>query len=278
MKTILLMLALMSAYGAQAKDVLPTNITGLKSPESVIQDKQGNIYISEINEFDKNGDGQISKVDKKGNITVFAKGLDDPKGLAMIGSTLYVADKSKIWAVDADGKATVFIDAKAFPKKPQFLNDLETDPAGNLYVTDSGDLKSGGAIYKITPDKTLTTIADSKQAEVLAPNGLLFEGRNNLLSVDFASGILYRINLANGAMTELASGFGGGDGIVKTKQGKLYISDWQNGVINQVSASKARLIHSGLTSSADIALSHDGRYLMVPLMKKGELVFLPIEK
>lgn len=278
MKKLLLVLALMSAYSVQAKPELPIDITGLKTPESVIQDKHGNIYISEINEFDQDGDGQISKIDKKGNITVFAKGMDDPKGLAMIGSTLYVADKSKIWAVDAEGNAVVFIDAKAFPKKPQFLNDLETDPAGNLYVTDSGDLKSGGAIYKITPDKTLTTVADSTQAEVQAPNGLLFEGRNNLLSVDFASGILYRINLANGTMTALASGFGGGDGIVKTKQGKLYISDWQNGVINQVSANKARLIHSGLTSSADIALSHDGSYLMVPLMKKGELVFLPVQK
>lgn len=268
----------MSAYSAQAKEAIPTDITGLKTPESVIQDKNGHIYISEINEFDKDGDGQISKIDKKGNIMVFAKGLDDPKGLAMIGNTLYVADKSKIWAIDAEGNATVFIDAKAFPKKPQFLNDLETDNTGNLYVTDSGDLKSGGAIYKITPDKTLTTIADSKQAEVLAPNGLLFEGRNQLLSVDFASGILYRINLASGAMTEIASGFGGGDGIVKTKSGKVYVSDWQNGVINQVSANKARLIHSGLTSSADIALSRDGQYLMVPLMKKGELVFLPMPK
>ena len=89
MKKLLLLLALMP-ISTFAKE--PVKITGLKTPESVIQAKDGNIYISEINEFGKDGDGQISKVDKNGNVTVFATGMDDPKGLAMIGDKLYVAD------------------------------------------------------------------------------------------------------------------------------------------------------------------------------------------
>jgi hypothetical protein len=77
-------------------------------------------------------------------------------------------------------------------------------------------------------------------------------------------------------MTKLADGFGGGDGIVKTKNGKIYISDWKNGMINQVSAGKAKLISNGLESSADIAISSDGKYLLVPLMKPGELAYIAI--
>jgi gluconolactonase len=255
----------------------PKKVTGLKSPESVLQTNDGTIYISEIGEFGKDGDGQISKINKDGITSVFAKGLDDPKGLTMIGSTLYVADKTKIIEVAPDGSTKLFIDSKAFPKTPQFLNDLASDNYGNLYVSDSGDLSKGGAIYKISNDKKVSVVADSNNPNVLAPNGLLYEGRNTLLEVDFASGVLYRINLASGDMTKIADGFGGGDGIVKTKTGKIYISDWKNGMINQVSAGKAKLINNGLESSADIAISHDGKYLLVPLMKPGELAYIAIK-
>jgi sugar lactone lactonase YvrE len=277
MKRIGITLMALLAMNAQAANDIPTKVTGLKTPESVIQSKDGIIYISEINEFGKGGDGQISKIDTKGNVSVFAKGLDDPKGLAIIGTQLYVADNNKIIEINPDGSTQIYVDAKAFPKAPKFLNDLESDRFGNLYVSDSGDLKSGGAIYKISKDKTLTVIADSVNPEVLAPNGLLFEGRNTLLEVDFASGTLYRINMASGAMKKIAEGFGGGDGIVKTKTGKIYVSDWKNGLINQLSANKTKLLMGGLESAADMTLSHNGEYLIVPLMKKGELHFIEIK-
>lgn len=278
MKTLLALLALVSTISAFAKEPLPTKITGLKTPESVVQDKDGTIYITEIGEFDKDGDGQITKVDKKGNITVFAKGMDDPKGITMVGKNLYVTDKTRVLEVYPDGTWQVYGAQMAFPSTPVFLNDIEADKVGNLYVSDSGSLKDGGQIYKITKGGVISIIADNKNPDILAPNGLLFEGRNQMLSVDFASGILYRVNLANGATTKIAEGFGGGDGIIKTKSGKVFISDWKNGVINQLSGGKARLFKSGLTSSADMALSADGEYLLVPLMKLGELVFIPLEE
>ena len=48
---------------------------GLSMPESVAEGPDGNIYVSEIGEKDKDRDGKISKIDKKGNITTFATGL-----------------------------------------------------------------------------------------------------------------------------------------------------------------------------------------------------------
>ena len=278
MKTLLALLALVSTTSAFAKEPLPTKITGLKTPESVVQDKDGTIYISEIGEFDKDGDGQITKVDKKGNITVFAKGMDDPKGITMVGKIFSDTEQTPVHDSYPHGTWQVYGAQMAFPSTPVFLNDIEADKVGNLYVSDSGSLKDGGQIYKITKGGVISIIADNKNPDILAPNGLLFEGRNQMLSVDFASGILYRVNLANGATTKIAEGFGGGDGIIKTKSGKVFISDWKNGVINQLSGGKARLFKSGLTSSADMALSADGEYLLVPLMKLGELVFIPLEE
>ncbi len=278
MKKTLFALALLQALTVHAKEPIPTKITGLKTPESVVQAKDGSIYISEIVEFGKDGDGQISKVDKKGNVTVFAKGMDDPKGLAMIGDKLYVADKNRVLEVSKDGSWQVYGAQMAFPGTPVFLNDIEADKLGNLYVSDSGDLKSGGLIYKIAKGGApITVIADSKNPDILAPNGLLFEGRNNLLSVDFESGILYRVNLSTGATTKMAEGFGGGDGMVKTKAGKIIISDWKTGKIYELVAGKARLMKEGYKAAADIALTNDGKYLMVPDMKAGELDFVEIK-
>ncbi len=278
MKKALLVLALLQAFTVHAKEPAPAKITGLKTPESVVQGKDGSIYISEIVEFGKDGDGQISKVDKKGNVTVFAKGMDDPKGLTMIGDKLYVADKNRVLEVSKDGSWQVYGAQMAFPGTPVFLNDLEADKLGNLYVSDSGDLKSGGLIYKIAKGGApITIVADSKNPDILAPNGLLFEGRNNLLSVDFESGILYRVNLSTGATTKMAEGFGGGDGMVKTKAGKIIISDWKNGKIYELIAGKARLMKEGYQAAADIALTNDGKYLMVPDMKAGELDFVEIK-
>ncbi|WP_020167930.1 MULTISPECIES: SMP-30/gluconolactonase/LRE family protein [Methylotenera] len=278
MKKTLLALALLQTLTVYAKDPLPTKITGLKTPESVVQAKDGTIYISEIGAPDVNGDGQISKVDKKGNVTVFAKGLDDPKGLAIIGDKLYVADKARIIEIKKDGTWQVYAAATAFPKPPVFLNDLEADKVGNLFVSDSGDLKSGGSIYKVAKGGApVTVVVDSKNPDILAPNGLLFEGRNNLLSIDFESGILYRINLTTGATTKVAEGFAGGDGLVKTKAGKIIISSWKSGTIFEVVAGKARVIKEGYKASADIALSYDGTFLLIPDMKAGELDFLEIK-
>lgn len=278
MKKTLLALALIQVLTVQAKEPTPAKITGLKTPESVVQGKDGSIYISEINEFGKDGDGQISKVDKKGNVTVFAKGMDDPKGLTIMGDKLYVADKNRVLEVNKDGTWQVYGAQMAFPGTPVFLNDIEADKLGNLYVSDSGDLKSGGQIYKIAKGGApITVIADSKNPDILAPNGLLFEGRNNLLSVDFESGILYRVNLSTGATTKIAEGFGGGDGLVKTKAGKIIISDWKTGIIYESVAGKARLMKEGYKASADVALTNDGKYLMVPDMKAGELDFIEIK-
>jgi gluconolactonase len=273
-KKLLLLLTLLPAT-VLAKE--PVKITGLKTPESVVQAKDGNIYISEINEFGKDGDGQISKVDEKGNVTVLATGMDDPKGITAMGDKLYVADKNRVLEVNKDGTWQVYGAQMAFPGTPVFLNDIVADKLGNLYVSDSGDLKSGGQIYKIAKGgEKVSIVVDSKNPDILAPNGLLFEGRNNLLSVDFESGILYRVNISSGKTTKLAEGFGGGDGMVKTKAGKIYISSWKDGKVYRVGAGKAHEIKKGYQAAADIALTNDEKYMMVPDMKAGELDFIPL--
>ncbi len=258
-------------------------ITGLKTPESAVQAKDGRIFVSEIGEFGKDGDGQISVI-KDGKATVFATGLDDPKGLKIIGNNLYVADKTKVTKIGLnDAKASVFAAASAFPVVPQFLNDLEADPQGNLYLSDSGDILGtgkGGAIYKINAAGKVTLVIDGKQdPRIMAPNGLLADDTGNvLIVVDFTSGVLYSYNQQTKQLADIAEGFGGGDGIVHHSNGTMFVSDWKNGKVYSVSRKNdVTLLKDGYKSAADIAITHDEKYLIVPDMKAGELDFIPLK-
>jgi sugar lactone lactonase YvrE len=254
-------------------------VSGLLTPESVVQAADGKIYVSEINGFGQDGDGQIRIIDH-GKSYVLVKGLDDPKGLVIIGTDLYIADKSRVLRVSLaqpTAIAEVFLAATDFPKVPQFLNDLSADANGNLYISDSGDILGtgkGGAIYKVTPQRTLSLLLDGTiDARILAPNGLLADAKGEqLLLVDFTSGVLYNYHLQTKKLDEVASGLGGGDGIVKQANGNIYVSDWKSGKVYRVDPQhKVSLIKEGYQSAADIALTQDDHHLLVPDMKAGKL-------
>ena len=249
-------------------------ISGLVSPESVAQDAKGDIYVSEIGEFNKDGDGKITRISIDGKLSTFASGMDDPKGLTFIGKSLYVTDKNRVLKVESDGKWTVFGSTMAFPQTPVFLNDITSDDAGNLYVSDSGNLKSGGAIFKIAQNKKITLVLDENTPEILAPNGLWII-KNDLYEVDFSSGILYKINLKNKSISKIAEGFGGGDGLIRSGN-NFFVSDWKNGKIFKVQGSNVSLYKDGFTAAADIALSFDRKSIMTPDMKAGSITFVPI--
>ncbi len=261
-----------------------TKMTGLKTPESVVQAKDGKIYVSEINEFGKDGDGQISVIEN-GQLSVFADGFDDPKGLVIIGDSLYVADNTQVIKVnlmDATQKE-VFVPASAFTTPPQFLNDLEADPQGNLYVSDTGNMETGkgGVIYKVNASGDVTKLLDgSDNPLVLAPNGLLADDTGTFLTyVDFTSGILYNLNTETGELTDIGEGFGGGDGLVHHSSGKLYVSDWKNGKVFVMGVDgKITSLGPQYQAAADIAITKDEHYLMVPDMKAGELDFIDLTK
>jgi sugar lactone lactonase YvrE len=273
LRVFLVLLSALISITLNAHESLNT-ISGLVSPESVAQDAKGDIYVSEIGEFNKDGDGKITRISIDGKLSTFASGMDDPKGITFIGKSLYVTDKNRVLKVEPDGKWTVFGSTMAFPQTPVFLNDITSDDAGNIYVSDSGNLKSGGAIFKIAQNKKITLVLDENTPEILAPNGLWII-KNDLYEVDFSSGILYKINLKNKSISKIAEGFGGGDGLIKSGN-NFFVSDWKNGKIFKVQGSKVSLYKDGFTAAADIALSYDNKSIMTPDMKAGSITFVLI--
>jgi len=274
-----LVLAFVSAAGAADKLPKPL-VEGLKKPECVTTGFGGKIYVTEIGEFDKDGDGRVLVVEN-GKAVPFAVGLDDPKGIVFFQNFLFVADKTRVWRIDAKGKATVFAAADAFPIKPQFLNDICVDEAGTLYVSDSGDLSGkGGAIFRIDPKGKATLVADEKKAPILKiPNGLALDSQAHLLVLDFMTGELHRMKIADASTTKVADGFGGGDGLLFDKFGRLFITDHKAGKVYVIprAGEKPVLLAEGFKSAADIGLDATGRFVLVPDMEAGTVTAVAIQ-
>jgi glucose/arabinose dehydrogenase len=255
-----------------------TTVTGLTMPESAIAHPDGRVFITEIGEFGQAGDGQITIINTDGSRSVLAAGLNDPKGIDLFNNELYVADIDEVIKVDLTGNVTLLADSKTLPDKAVFLNDVEIDGLGNVYVSDSGDDKGNHAgIYKITPEGEISEVLNAESG-IKRPNGLLMDGVDSLLVADFGTGDLFRANLATGTVKALNQGFGGADGLVRDNHGLLYISDWHNGKVWQLAEPMAtpQLISDNFQSAADISFSADGRFLLVPDMKGGDMQYLPV--
>jgi glucose/arabinose dehydrogenase len=181
------------AEAAPAKPALPAAImvkdAGLAAPESVLYDTDQDVYfVSNVNgdPSAKDKNGFISKVAPDGKVLDLkwidgskpATELNGPKGLAIIGEKLYVADINAIRMFDRKtGKAK----GKIGIPKSTFLNDLSPAPDGRtLYVSDSG-VKMGTSGFEPTGSDAIFTF-DTKRvavkpvikgAELNRPNGVL---------------------------------------------------------------------------------------------------------
>lgn len=254
-------------------------VEGLKRPESVAVGPTGKVYVSEIGEPDKAGDGRVVLVEN-GKVTPFATGLDDPKGVATFQKWIYVADKTRVYRFDESGKRELFAPENVFPTDPLFLNDVAVDPeSGNVYVSDSGDKKgSGGAVYRIAPNGAVTVVADTKTIpELHTPNGVALDGASFLLVGDFGTGNLFRVKLSDRSFEKIADGLGAVDGIVWDHFGRLYVSDWKGGKVHVIPrpGEKPVLFAEGLQRAADLCYDAANKRILVPDMFAGSI--LPFE-
>ena len=265
-------------------------IDGIVHPESAFTTRDGRIFISEIGGVGKKGDGRILEIFTNGQKKVIASGLNDPKGLLVEGNTIYVTDVDEIKKVSFDGNVSPWIGPKDFPRKISFLNDLTIDRNTIIYVSDSGEVvngeRRGGAVYRISSTGKVSLLVDSaNDPNIQAPNGLLAFQRGFLMVADFTTGVLSRIRLRNFSVEKMAEGFGGGDGLAFSGT-KLYISDWKGGKIWSIDLTapgqNPKLFKEGFTNPADIDVTSDGKFLVVPEMMKatekgGRVNFIPIK-
>ena len=246
----------------------------LTTSESVILDeKAGLLYVACIGGVppdSKDGDGFIAQVAIYGNIVEdkWVTGLDAPKGMGIFADTLYVADITDV--VRINRKTGEIIDRIAI-EDAAFLNDITTDEAGHVFVSDT----RANRIHKITNGNSEVWLEDTDMG---GPNGLYVEA-NRLMVATFGSGNFGSVDLETKKFDSHSVDIPSGDGIVKLTNGYL-VSNW-NGEVYHVNNhwQQTRLLDTkGVNvNAADIALLPSKNMLLVPTFFKNSVVAYEIQ-
>ena len=279
MKKSALLLALVWTTAAFAAETPQPFVSGLTNPESVTYGPNGLLYVSEIGDPEKDGDGKVLVI-KDGKAETFVDGLDNPKGIVQWRDSLFVTDVTKIWEITGPGKKKVWCKAEDFPAKPVFLNDLAVDKGGGIFlVSDSGDRKGKlSAVYRIDHrlHKIETVVTNESLPGLNFVNGVEFDGGQFAIIADMGAGTLYRVNLESKKAEQIAEGMDGADGLVWDPWGRLFVTSWRTGKIFGIPrpGQKPILIGEGLKAAADLTIDKDNQTLLIPDMKSGTLTKL----
>jgi hypothetical protein len=257
-----------------------TQITGLESPNSFVGDQEGQEYfISNINgEPDaRDNNGFITKLDGEGKVTKlkFIQGgvadilLHAPKGLALVGQTLYVADLDQLKAFDTKtGKLLV---AVSFPPdhsaRPVSLTDVALGPRGLLYASD----QTGNSIYQIDSSANHRITLLIHDDRLAGPASIAVHPKtNHLIAVSWDKGKILEIT-PDGQLTELeangffTSRFQNLSGVDFDRWGNMYVADFTKGKIWRMTRDhRFQVIAEYLPAPADISIDRASNLILVP--------------
>jgi hypothetical protein len=278
--------------GAAAADSTTITVAavGFATPESVLHDSVADVYlVSNINgePAARDDNGFISRLGVDGQLQElkWIDGADTtvtlhaPKGMAIRGDTLYVAD---IDCVRRFVRTTGRPAGEICPENATFLNDLAADSTGTLYVTDTGvkaDSTASGtdAVWRFTPDGQ--NVAKLIEGSMLGgPNGIAFRGQDGYV-VTLTSGEMYQIGPNNNRNLVLPGAPGRAlDGLVFTNDGGfLFSSQGDRSVLRVDSAGVTSRVLVDVDTPADIGYDAKRDRVLVPLLAANEvrIVTLP---
>ena len=239
----------------------------LQTPESVLYDAGNKVlYTSNIGARPdaRDGNGSIGKVSLDGKIIAadWVKGLNAPKGMALVKNTLWVATVDELVTIDiTKGEITNHIKVPG----ATFLNDVAADSKGNIYVTDSHKKQ----LWKVENNKP-SQILDSTKLK--GPNGVLVHN-NNIYVLD--DGTLYMVENGN-SLKKLAEGMEGHTDGVENVQGNEFIVSCWRGVIYYVNSDgttqKLLDTRDQQVNAADIGYDSKTKMVYVPTFFRKKIV------
>ena len=263
-----------------------------RGPESVRYDPDQDVFfISNVNGgmSSKDGNGFIMRVSAARPDTglVFVRSgqggvvLNAPKGLAIIGDTLWVTDIDVVWGFDRHtGAPVAMVDLR--PLSARFLNDIAAAPDGSLWLTDTGievDPRGripvgGDRIFRIGAGHAVTVVAEGDSLH--EPNGITWDAaRRKWVVLPFQDLQSYIFLLDSTGMTRLPvmPGRGQFDGVEALPGRKLLVSSWGDSAVYLVTDSSSRRLLTGLVQPADIGVDTKRGVLAVPLPNRDEVQY-----
>jgi sugar lactone lactonase YvrE len=247
-------------------------VAGFQTPESVLWDSTLDVYfVSNINgnPAAKDGNGFISVVNPDGTMrdSMFIKGLNAPKGMAVVGDTLWVTDIDVIRGFNARTEAPV---ATVAISGAVFLNDITAAPDGSLYITDTA-IRFGAQgpehvghdrIYRVAPDRKVSVALESDSLG--RPNGITWDRANDrFIVVPFGTGKLFGWKPGQ-APTTLGTGPGQFDG-VEVAGNAIWVSSWADSSVYRYADGQSRSLIKGVPSPADIGYDAKRHRVLIPI-------------
>lgn len=267
-----------------------TRVEGFATPESVLHDTVADVYlVSNVdgNPLEKDGNGFISRVAPDGQVLerAWISGetdgvtLNAPKGLAIRGGTLYVADIDCVRLFDretGEHRKDVCLE------NATFLNDIGTSADGSVFFTDSG-LQAGedgftpsgaDAVYRMIDDDRV--VAVKKDPSLGAPNGIAI-GSRGIFVVTFGSGEVYRLDAQGNRTDMMPASDRQLDGIVMLPDGGFAMTSWGDSAVYRVGGDgRVSTVLEHLDGPADIGYDAQRARLLVPLFNENAVLFHPL--
>ncbi len=268
------------------------------SPESLTRGFDGKLFVSMMggNRGENDGDGKILKLDGK-DISLFCDGMNDPKGIVLLGDYLVTTDLRKVWKIDKMGKKEVLAAPEDFPNPSIFLNDVALSPDGkSVLVTEMGEkdkmfdadgnfwpidsegakaLPALGRVYRIDLAGKVTEVI-SANSEMPCPNGVDVLDDGTIRVAEFFTGNI--LERTGEKWKTIADGHRSADAIVHDSKGRFYVSEVKTGRVTRYEADGTGQteLGEGLESAADMIVDEENGKLIVPDTKAGKLVFIDL--
>jgi streptogramin lyase len=260
---------------------------GFLAPRSVLYDAAADQYlVSNINGApdDADDNGFVSRVTPDGKVAVL-KWIDGaeanvelhaPKGMAIVGEVLYVADLDRIRKFSTRNGAA--LGAITVPGATS-LHDVSAAPDGTIYFTDLGARVTGekleatgqDAVYKLVREQA-RVIVRGKQLN--QPSGLLADA-SGVWVVSFGSNELFDVRSGSKAKLQKLPAKQL-EGIIAGNDGKLYVSSWEaNQILAAAPGETFQPIYE-VIAPADIGYDVKRNWLLIPLMLDNTVKLQPL--
>jgi sugar lactone lactonase YvrE len=267
-------------------------VDSLEAPEAARFDPELEVYfVANINgnPLGKDGNGYISRLTRDGKVDSlkFIAGgrggatLNAPKGMAIKGDTLWVADIDAARAFDKrSGKP---ITSVSLTGRARFLNDAVVGPDGAIYMTDTGVADDGkGGMAHPGPDQVFR-IENRKATVALTfadkpgPNGITWDSAGSrFVIVPFGAKSIFQWMPGDTAVTVITDGPGMMDGVEPLGDGRLLITSWTDSSLFVLEADHITRLLGGLPGPADIGLDRDRGRVAVPSLTDNRLEFVDL--
>src|SRR5258708_4732548 len=259
-----------------------TVVEGFLTPESVLHDPVQDIYfVSNINggPTTKDNNGFISRVRPDGAVEnlKFIEGghggvtLNAPKGLAIRGDTLWVADIDMVRSfhrktgAPRDSVSLAGLGAV-------FLNDIAIAQTGALYITDTGiRFDDVGNMLHPGPDR-IFRVGTDRQVTVAVrgdtlgrPNGITLDSvGKRFIVVQFGGRSVLAWKPGDKAPSVIAKGPGGFDG-VEIAGSRLLVSGGTGSTVASYQSGQEVKVITGVPSPADIGYDGKRKRVLIPI-------------